>query len=77
MQLLQNSELHQNLIKEKYYATCIQKELLEYVANTYEDFESMWFENTCEDFISNFAVEHNVSFAFDENLTVSIVGIYE
>lgn len=71
-----NSELHREL-KEKYYANCIQRELLEYIAKNYEEFESMWFENVEEDFVSNFAQTHNVSFAFDGDLNVNILSIEE
>lgn len=67
----------QKMLKIAKAQNAIQKELIAYVEKTFEDFESMWFENLEEDFISNYAIAHNVSFAFDENLNVNIIDIYE
>ncbi len=69
---LENSELHQ-IAKKAYIKAKIQEELTTYVANHYEDFESNWFENLEEDFVSIVAIENNVTFAFDGDLNVNII----
>ena len=65
------------MFKEAKAKNAIQAELIKFVENRFEDFESNWFEETQEDFYSQYAEEHSVSFDFDENLNVSIVGIYD
>ena len=70
------SELRK-MLKEAKAKNAIQAELIKFVENRFEDFESNWFEETQEDFYSQYAEEHSVSFDFDENLNVSIVGIYD
>ena len=67
------NELYETIIKPAIAKNAIQRELIDYVRNHYDDFESMWFENLVEDFVSNYAIAHNVSFVFDDYLNVEIV----
>lgn len=73
---INNMEM-QKMLKIAKAKNAIQKELIAYVEKNFEDFESMWFENLEEDFVSDYAIANEVSFAFDENLNVNIIDIYK
>lgn len=63
-----------SVVKEAKAKNAIQAELLKFVETAPINFENPdWFEVLQEDFESDYAVKHSISFAFDENLNVSIV----
>lgn len=65
------------MLEEAKAKNAIQAELIKFVESYFEDFESNWFEETEENFVSQYAIDNNISFAFDEHLNVNIVGIYK
>ena len=74
----------EKMLREVKAKNAIQKELIEFVErqlsnhpNNDNNYEDMWFESAEEDFISQYAIQNNISFAFDENMSVNIVHMGE
>ena len=63
-----------NVVNEAKAKNAIQAELIKFAETAPINFDNPdWFEILQEDFESNYAVKHSISFVFDENLNVSIV----
>lgn len=69
-----NNKQITTVLKEAKAKNAIQAELIRFVETTSINFDNPnWFEELQEDFYSQYAEAHSVSFDFDENLNVSIV----